>query len=176
MFVIHNGTTSEAYDYVDGPCFSPDSAHIAYRTKQSSKWSIVLDGTPQQSYDLVGSPYFSPDSRSLAYQAVKENKALMVLNGKEEAYVVDSPLEPYSPKVTRPCFSPDSQHVAYLVKPKALTCVLVIDGNAIESFNLVLSQELDPPIIIDASSNARLLVAYLKGERFNYCWFDITLK
>lgn len=176
MRVIHDGAASEAYDYIDSEVFSPDSAHAAYRVRtHDDKWFIVLDGKPQKTYRMVGAPFFSPDSQTLAYQSVQNDSALMVINGKEYAYIVDNPLDHNAAKISRPCFSPDGRHVAYLVKPKPLECILAVDGTIIETIDFIVSQELDPPIVFDVNNKARVWAGKLEDGRLVFYLIDITI-
>ncbi|MEW6076920.1 MAG: hypothetical protein AB1724_03825 [Thermodesulfobacteriota bacterium] len=176
MQMVHNETSGQAYDFIDQPTFSPDSGHLAYRIGQNGLWAMVLDEKPQKFYDSVGPPYFSPDSRILAYQAMSGNKAVMVVNGQEQSYPVEfQENEGISPKISRPCFSPDSRHLAYLVKPKLLQCQLVINGNIVETFDFVVSQEIDPPIVFNRENKTRILGAFLEGDRFKFFWYDIAI-
>jgi Tol biopolymer transport system component len=175
MQVVYNQNRSPFYDEIDLPVFSPDSTRLAYRVRVGDKWFMIIDGKKQKSYDAIGIPCFSPDSGTLAYQATEGNNVLMVTNGKEEPYQVRHPNAAPN-MITRPCFSPDSRYLAYLVQTKPQECLLVINGDIIESFDAAYSQTIDMPLVFDSESKARFLAAFLKNDRYEAFRIDITIE
>ena len=71
--IITDGVPSDQYDDIaEGPLFSPDGTHLAYRAGLSDKYFVLLDGYCGRSYDHSGgrsSMTFSPDGRRFVYEA-----------------------------------------------------------------------------------------------------------
>ena len=70
----HEGSTSEAYDFLDSLRFSEDGRHLAYRRGQvlegeRQSWEAVLDGRADRAYDWVGPIALSPQGTEIAYWA-----------------------------------------------------------------------------------------------------------
>jgi hypothetical protein len=105
--------------------FSPDSKRIAYAAANVIKaantnlanWLVVIDGAEGKEYSTITETNiaiaFSPDSAHIAYcafsQSVMTGQGVVVKDGVEGKSYGQSP-EP-------PIFSPDSKHLAYIIRP-----------------------------------------------------------
>jgi WD40 repeat protein len=141
-FVVYDGNESEAYAVNSNLpkinlFFSPDGKHFAYDANDGTQCFVVADGKKGASYDQVVLPLiFSPDSQHLAYFAFTDTTKNMTPIERQQAansldfdpglYLVadgsQSRLPPGTVSqtsvgpatLTRICFSPDSQHLAYI--------------------------------------------------------------
>jgi len=99
---------SEAYDRVDAPTFSPDSARFAYAAARGTRRYLVLDGARGGEYDSLTPPFvFSPDQppprvSSPAAAAASSSSTRARPDGSFD--IVLSPLS----------FSPDSRRLGYV--------------------------------------------------------------
>ena len=129
------------FDYA----FSPDGKRLAYSVGQGGQWRMVVDGQPEPPEEGVRYPLFSPDNRHLAYVIQRKGKeyvqvdgvlgpecdtvcgpirfspdgrriAYAARRGKEVHMVIDQKERWDWPDAGMPVFSPDSQHVAYMIK------------------------------------------------------------
>ncbi|MBN1516607.1 PD40 domain-containing protein [Candidatus Sumerlaeota bacterium] len=120
-FVVIDGEAGPRHERVseNSLVFSPDSQRYAYAVKEEIRndgkvqaevmW-VVADGEPGEKYDAVEKIRFSPDSKHIAYKARQEGYWRVVLDdedGIEYPAIMDD----------WPYFSPDSQLVAYWLKP-----------------------------------------------------------
>lgn len=118
-------------DQVSKPVFSPDSQHVAYTVCLAGREFLLLDGKESgpalqcdtRVYGYANnspSPGFSPDSQHFAYIGrTAPKKQVVVLDGKPgpewQELVEGPPMIAGLPAFVLPAFSPDSQHLAYLV-------------------------------------------------------------
>ena len=129
----HTDTEVREYDSVGQPVFSPDSKHLAYRTRWGKAWAVVCDNVPQQRYDLVRVPLFSPDSGTMAYVAVTSKQMRMVTSSREEGHFSPDTLNegPLFTEIGLPWFSPKGGHMAYKIKdPDGFA--LVVDNQVMD--------------------------------------------
>lgn len=177
MQVIHDQTRSPFYEEIDKPVFSPDSRHLAYRVGNDGKSFMVFDGEAQNPYDTLGLPYFSPDSSKMAYRAKKAKHVIMVVNGEESSFLSENRWTPID-NITPPCFSPSGRYLAYLVHEKTLQCKLVINGDAVRTFNGVSpppKQIENKPLVFDSDDRARFLLAFLEERHFEAFRIDLII-
>ena len=68
--------------------FSPNSQRVAYATRESGKWAVVVDDSTGKQYDRIdrSGPVFSPDSDKVAYVASIGTNSYIVVNGNEQGF------------------------------------------------------------------------------------------
>jgi hypothetical protein len=139
QFVILDGVEGNPYDYdIRGypwrPEFSPDSNRLAYVASEGENEVAVVDGSESPGYDEVSELTFSPDSKHWVAKVSRrvdgEWRACLVADGKEVGW--------YDSTDGTPCFSPDSQRLAYVAERARhrMQCFVVVDG--------VEGKEFDP--------------------------------
>lgn len=171
--MVVDGKAHKPYDAMDFPVFSPDSTKLAYRARAQGKWVMVENGKAQKPYDVLGVPVFSPDSAKLAYRAIDDNKLVMVANNREEFYEITKQYATLE-KISRPCFSPDGKHLAYLVQANPLLCLLVING-AVEMFEASFFTFIETPLVFDSATQARFLAATINKNLFEISRIHIII-
>jgi hypothetical protein len=81
------GQTTSNLEAVLEPQFTPDRTRIAYWTRQTSKWSAVIDGQRSDTFDQFrtltpGKKFvFSADNRHIAYIAKRAAREFVVVDG-----------------------------------------------------------------------------------------------
>ena len=120
-FIVLDGVYYNIFDllgvtpsYGQGFFFTPDSQHLAVFTRDG----YLVDGKEVMHFDppamvLENTPVLSPDGKRVAYLTYRKDES----TGKEmHSIVVDGQQgKEYDIGVWPPVFSPDSQHVAYVV-------------------------------------------------------------
>jgi Tol biopolymer transport system component len=87
--VVDGREEAQAFNFILGVKFSPDSTHYAYKArtekneKGREKWCVVKDGMAGTIYDKIFDLVFRYDSKRLAYAAIKDKKMVMVVDGQE---------------------------------------------------------------------------------------------
>ena len=82
QFVVVDGKEGKQYESIgEGTLiFSPDSKHLAYMARESTKTYpfVVVDGNEGNEYEGIGgwSLKFSPDSKHVAYAVKRGNQAV----------------------------------------------------------------------------------------------------
>jgi len=110
--VVFDGQDRQVFDQVAG-----GELHTIYRAKAGDQWVIVLDGQarPQPKNEFQ----FSPDYKHIAIVNIVNGQYQIILDGKpgpffDLHYVNQIPVD-----VDKPKFSPDSQHLAYVVQKRS---------------------------------------------------------
>ena len=87
---------------------SPDASKVAWLLDKVTSWNIILNHETSQEWNEVtkGSLVFSPDSQRLAYVAERDGKLVVVVD--------DLHFTGYDAINSKPVFSPDSKHFAFI--------------------------------------------------------------
>jgi hypothetical protein len=163
--LVTDGKESAEYDSVVAVAYSPDNQRLAYVASRKGEFFVVLDGREGPPFDVIGGGGFSSDSKRFAYSGVylADNKGngRVIVDGEEgPPFQGGSPaslgktlltgstptlLAGYFPTlwadwhgVSAPHFSPDGQHVAYAARRAKQDMVVMVDGQAEPSVQLVL--------------------------------------
>jgi hypothetical protein len=146
--IIADGVAGDQYDDIaEGPLFSPDGAHLAYRAELNNRFFVVLDGTRGRSYHHPGGRWsmtFSPDGRRFVYEAHMNDRHFLV-DGTSEI-----PGDGYIDLIT---FSSNSSRLAYNQGG-----ALILDGKTIGRFNQVEK-------IVFGADSKHLVVAVVDSGR-----------
>lgn len=124
--VVHDGTPSEPYDYVEGRelVFSPDGQRIAWLARRGTDTLVALDGRAGPPVRAARALTFSPNSQRFAYLATErtgdEVRAFAVLDGQRGPAFDQLSAQPFR-------FSPDSRSVAYHVTQDGRPLLIVGD-------------------------------------------------
>lgn len=120
-FVIVDGKSSKQYDNITELKFSPNGQSFAYAAWNISgsgrTMHVVLDGQEQKKYEWVKDITFSPNSERIAYLAGikgKNEQCIVVDDNEGKKYIQKLGIPNYN--VSPPVFSPDSNHVGYIVE------------------------------------------------------------
>lgn len=62
--------TSETFDEIRRPEFSPDGRHVLFGGRKGEQWFVVAAGRKFESPGLVGEPIWSADGRQIGYGAL----------------------------------------------------------------------------------------------------------
>lgn len=131
--LILDGSVSGIHEEIaEGPIFSPDSQHVAYRACRGKDYFVVLDGRRGKPYGHPGGRHsltFSPDSKRLVYEAAKgdwrdptDKPRYFLVDGENEIQATGN--------IGHIVFSPDSKRLAWA------DTHLVIDGERVGSFKV----------------------------------------
>jgi hypothetical protein len=136
--------------------FSPDSQRMAYVAKKGKNWYAIVNGEPGGKYGSidVDSMVFSPDSKRFAYYATLTGWDAMT---HDESYVLvvdEDKWKPTWPFFSKPVFSPDSQHLAY-VTFTGKNMIVVVDENQGKKADFILP-----------SGDQEVEIYYMSGRYF----------
>ncbi len=124
MFIVVDGNKQGEYGDVTDPVFSPDGKHVVYAaTSVTVPWSIVLDGKRSSKYVVstdpmhatsfeTTGPTFTPDSENVVFTAFDSGKRFVVIGEDVASKEVLG-------RITSIVFSPDGEHMAYVVEQPA---------------------------------------------------------
>lgn len=150
-FMVIDGEEGKEYDQVGGLNFSADGKRYSYAAETGGKQLFVVDGTATPQYDKVVAPFFtfSPDGKRTAYVVLRqsENKVVAIVDGQEHA-VAD--------EISRPVFSPDSQHVAMAVR-RGEKMAILLDGKELKQYDRIVSSTTMPAETAPAGGIERLI-------------------
>lgn len=132
------GLEEPEYFKIENPFLSPDGVHSGWAGNFRGKWVGVKDGQMGKPYLEIKYLNPSPDGRHVAYAAKNDQKKWVFVvddrewgpyEGIDEPWGDDDYIYPDSPVF----FSPDSQHVAVIVRQDKQAS-LVVDGAVLASF------------------------------------------
>ncbi|MDY6904822.1 MAG: hypothetical protein SWH61_09050 [Thermodesulfobacteriota bacterium] len=125
MRVVANQSVGNLYDHIakDYPVFSPKKNRVGYIADKNGNHFVVVDGNEHPGYDGACCLDFSPDGNHFWYIAQKEEKQLVVFDGRALANydMID--------RQHGVIFSPDTKHIAYIIRDKAKNVVQVVLDN-----------------------------------------------
>ncbi len=139
--VIDGIEQRKSYDWASEPIISADGKHIAYFTREQTKYvigkhTVVIDGNESDQFDKVGTEplgrwgIFSPDGNKFAYSYINyitPNEPSGYLIIKDFVTNKNIIYGPYSGSIYAMEFSPNNEHVAYIVSGKT-GWMVIIDG------------------------------------------------
>ena len=138
---MYDGVTSQTFDDVGAPAFSPDGRHFAYVAISGDSCFLVKDGVPQASAGTSGSQTvtFSPDGGRVAYVASAIGNQFVVTDG------LPGPRFPLVADLTL-CFSPDGSRLAYVAGANApgSRCFVVVDESPGPDCDFVVPAWVNP--------------------------------
>lgn len=113
--VVLDGQEGKLYTHIGHLTFSPDSKRLSYIAESGSGKGanrfFVINGKNGKSYAGIGDGKFSPDSQHFLYIArIDGSKQTVVVDEKEGKH-----FDAWN--IAYPIFSPDSNRVAFVVKP-----------------------------------------------------------
>lgn len=68
--VVTSRGSSEPFDEIGDPEFSPDGKRVAFRGRQANQWFVVVDGRKTVAPGIVWGPIWTPDGTQLGYGAL----------------------------------------------------------------------------------------------------------
>jgi hypothetical protein len=68
--VVTSRGSSEPFDEIGDPEFSPDGKRVAFRGRQANQWFVVVDGRKTAAPGIVWGPIWTPDGTQLGYGAL----------------------------------------------------------------------------------------------------------
>lgn len=143
QMVVIDGRLGPAYDEIGQDefryktPFSPDRKRVAYAARRGKKWMVVVDGREGKAYDGIDDLLFSPNSKHfsyIAYSAAKGGQSFVVRDGLES--------KPFDNSILSPIFSPDSQHLAYILRGEG--DAVVRDGQQEQTYAVVEDLRFSP--------------------------------
>ncbi|MBI5118773.1 PD40 domain-containing protein [Candidatus Poribacteria bacterium] len=180
--------------------FSPDSKRVAYATHEGSDSFVVLDDVEQKRYKgytvapvagsavairvspigkenraaepedrgvVADSLTFSPNGKRFAYVISQGGRNVLVLDGVESK---SHNYHWYSSVLSRPVFSPDSKHVAYLAQDQQTNeYYVVLDGQAGKRYesirygSLMFSPDSKHPAYIVEDDDSFVVIDGIEG-------------
>jgi roadblock/LC7 domain-containing protein len=173
--VVIQGKPTEEFQGIGPTAESPDKKRLAYVLQRNphsrEKETLFIDHKQVATYDLIGWVSFSPDGSRFACVASEGGKQFAVVDGVPQREVdIDeyfARLRQYDPVWGSPVFSPDSKHVAYLVRMQKRV-VLFVDQTLFQDFEGVLS----PPVFHSDSRQ----VGFGIGSRSELKWRIVKLQ
>jgi hypothetical protein len=162
-FVILDGVEGQPYDVRGDPWrleFSPDSNRLAYVASKGGGEVVVVDGRESAGYDEVSRFTFSPDSKHWVAKASRrvegEWRYCLLADGVEVGW--------YDSTDGTPCFSPDSQRLAYVALRERyrIQCFVVVDGVEGKEYDPVT----EPGLTFSPDSRRVAYVARRAGKSF----------
>jgi hypothetical protein len=106
---------------------SDDWRRVAAIVQSRTNAVVYIDTQPPQEYDAAASIDFSPDSKQAVYVAFRNQKAFLVVNGREGNRFDDIGYKINAQNVSPFFFSPDSRHLACVVREGFYQKVIVDD-------------------------------------------------
>ena len=155
--VIWNDREGKLYDYVSNPVFSTDGSQLAYSAELNGQALVVINNIQEISaYDRAFGLVFSPDGQEIAFVSIKDDGTSLVIsavvnnngsgaieNGQEgQTYQGIGFLETPSGDSVYIIWSPDGEHMAYLVEEDGQVFV-VIDGQEGERYDDITDIHFD---------------------------------
>ena len=169
--VVTDMYTGNFYNTIGTPYFSIDGGHLVYRfiDEEKNKWGTILDNKIFSGFYESISPYeFSPDGNHLAFYALKtvdnKSKSTMVVDGIE--YGLN--------KLTgKPFFSPDGQHIVYVINKSKDEWYIVVDDK-------ILSQKYNGfmkgmPFIFDDANHFKTIGMRLKDGKTEFLSIEVKI-
>ncbi len=127
MWNFHKPATRAVLEHCWSALIAVARDRVAYPTKQTDGWHMVVDGKIGAPFERIIQITFSPDGSRLAYLGIRKGRVVAVVDGKEE---------PARNAVEGLRFSADSKRFAYLGidTSKDVTGVVVADGAPSRSY------------------------------------------
>lgn len=141
--LVEGQASSEEWETMGQPNFSPDSHHLAYCAGRGDKQYVVYDGTPREFPGKMVSVgmAFSPDSRRFAHVLVRENGRACVVDQGVAGADYEHIATAEDGKVL--LFSPDSAHLTFIAE-RNFKWSVVRDGIEDKPYYRVAAAQFSP--------------------------------
>ncbi|NIQ91774.1 MAG: hypothetical protein GWN33_12355 [Gammaproteobacteria bacterium] len=175
-FAVIDTVERTRYDYISFIKFSPNSHRTMYVAEEKEKQLVIVDGKEGKAYEDIGHLFdctFSPDSKRVAYSAFSSGEAFVVLDGEEGKHYSCSKSD-VSKCIGHLEFSPDSEHLVYVVEEhESEKMLVVLDGIESDRFEAISNVTFSPTgeriaYIADRGSRSCVVVDGQEGKYYDH--------